>query len=526
MKKNVLAWGAAVALASLASVGHAQTAMAQQVPFLSDAADASSFVVNPDGIGHVQLVPYYSSQGSRNTLLNIVNTDVDNGKVVKVRFRGARNSDDVFDFYVLLSPGDVWRSRVYRDGEQTKLESADNSCTWPLNFAANGGTAFPTTRVYQNLESELREGYVEILTAANVPQQTLIDGQLVNNPFYTAIKHVDGVAPCTESAIDQALEPLTTYERAQRVGLANPTTGLIAQWAISDVQTRSTVSGLTTTLLAVNSDNVAARGNIVVAPQLADAAPAAWNSPSTTGAVNARQGTADPLLLIWPQASYFDFPDLSTPYLGSITPDQQANRVSGALAVTEVINEFATIDADLQTDWVVSLPTRRYGVAIDYRNNSAIENVENKYFSIGAGGNSVLTSQNGAPPSLTINIQATYWDDEERSVASQVVISPGTPARESIRGEVSVFSFNANPENSLLGAQIAAQRINPSLNGQQVRAGWARVGLTEGGRAALAAGEARGLPVIGYAAVSSAGNSMSFTWPHRYNRQVFNGVTN
>lgn len=37
-------------------------------------------------------------------LLNIVNTDEVNGKAVKLRYRAAANSDDVFDITIYLSP--------------------------------------------------------------------------------------------------------------------------------------------------------------------------------------------------------------------------------------------------------------------------------------------------------------------------------------------------------------------------------------------------------------------------------------
>lgn len=96
-------------------------------------ATATQLEVNAGGMGHIQLVPYDTVQNANNTSLNIVNTGPRNGKAVKVRFRGARNSDDVFDFYVLLSPGDVWRSRVYRDeAGHTRLDlNGDTTCTLP-----------------------------------------------------------------------------------------------------------------------------------------------------------------------------------------------------------------------------------------------------------------------------------------------------------------------------------------------------------------------------------------------------------
>ena len=126
MKKNLLAASLAVALGSLSG-------------------GAAAWSVNDQGIGHYNLVPYYTVQEGSNTLINIVNTDTDNGKIVKVRFRATEWSDDALDFQVFLSPGDVWTAAVGVEGGVPKLVSQDKSCTLPADLGA--GKAFPTTRV-------------------------------------------------------------------------------------------------------------------------------------------------------------------------------------------------------------------------------------------------------------------------------------------------------------------------------------------------------------------------------------------
>lgn len=71
--------------------------------------------VNAGGIGHINLVPYYTVQSGFDTYLNITNTDTRNGKAVKVRFRAGGNGDSLFDFTVLLSPGDKWLAAITLD---------------------------------------------------------------------------------------------------------------------------------------------------------------------------------------------------------------------------------------------------------------------------------------------------------------------------------------------------------------------------------------------------------------------------
>ncbi|MBK9219239.1 MAG: hypothetical protein IPL70_12975 [Uliginosibacterium sp.] len=117
MKMKFLALSVALALGGVAGTANA------------------AITVQQDGIGHSLVVPYFTTQSGQHTYLNIVNTDTINGKAVKVRFRGALDSDDIFDFQVFLSPGDVWVADVQptADGKGTALFTSDNSCTPPKN---------------------------------------------------------------------------------------------------------------------------------------------------------------------------------------------------------------------------------------------------------------------------------------------------------------------------------------------------------------------------------------------------------
>lgn len=527
MKKNVFALSVAAALAAFAG-----SASAQYVT----TADATAFEVNAGGIGHIQLIPYFTVQNNNNTLLNVVNTDTVNGKAVKVRFRGARNSDDVFDFYVLLSPGDVWRTRVYQDeAGNTRLDlNGDTSCTYPENAVVQA-TSFPTGRVFEGRVSETQAGYVELLTAANIPQ--FLTGTEVN-PLYKAIKHVNGVAPCLgadgANVIDAAFAApffaedtevngqtvvAATEADANAKGFFAPTTGLIANWAVMNVATGSTASGNGTALQAVSAPGIDAKGNIVVSPQDNVAAPASYVAA----------GTADPLLAQSKiQAAYYDFPDLSTPYLqGATDPGAQANAVASGLAVTRILNELTTVEAGFRTDWVLTLPTRRYGVAVDYAaaatpataNNYLVFSAANLgqegsvYFTNG----NVSTNKLDGVPGLKISVKAdTYWDKEENSSSSRggAVISPGLPGSlPYFPGEANVFTFNGKSVDSILGGALAYNEISPkTAQGADITSGWAGFDLA---RAAASTEYRDGLPVIGYATMT-AGNGINLTYPHRF----------
>ena len=112
MTKNVLALSIA---AMIGGLGFAGVASADVVPGTGTfngstqmtLTDATSLQVLQGGIGHSLIVPYFNAQNGNMTVLHVVNTDTTNGKAVKVRFRGALNSDDILDFQVFMSPGDV-----------------------------------------------------------------------------------------------------------------------------------------------------------------------------------------------------------------------------------------------------------------------------------------------------------------------------------------------------------------------------------------------------------------------------------
>lgn len=211
MKKKVLALSVALALGGVAGVASAAVSVAD------------------GGIGHNLVLPYFSVQQGQATLLSIVNTDQVNAKAVKVRFRGAVDSDDIFDFQVFLSPGDVWTANVSASGGVTKLTTSDTSCTVPAGVGTTI-TDFVMTRVATDDPIKTAEGYVEIFNMADIPpflgqfdaagvvwtRPTALGAGAVKNPLFTAVKHVAGAAgapwapPCTAAYLENIENGLDT----------------------------------------------------------------------------------------------------------------------------------------------------------------------------------------------------------------------------------------------------------------------------------------------------------------------------
>jgi len=481
MRKNILALSMAAGLA-FAGSAHAVT----NIAVATAAASADALAFSETGIGNILLVPYFSTQAGNATLLSIVNTDATNAKAVKVRFRGASNSDDIFDFQVFLSPNDVWTANISRGADgRSQLTTSDASCTKP----ADVNRSFITARLNPALDADAlanqtREGYIEILNMADITPGDLFD----------AVLHTDGVAPC-EGAAWTGLD--TDLPHATLVGgiyaMANGSGGLMANWTIVNLDTAAAYGASATA--------IAGGGSVVYYPQTA-------NLPSEAMTLT----TADPLLqadLI--DGAQYDLPDLSTPYVVGATPESQALALSAAMATAEVVNEYLT-DAAVQasTDWVFSMPTRRYAVAVDYSADPLVI-VDNAgvadYFAPGVGGNVSLVGDQ----ICVTGIDVTSYDREEGSPAdpSDVVISPGTPAApRTFCGETSVFAVNGTGTSSaLLGASVALNNVDATYD-----AGWMRV--------ATPGATGNGLPVLGGAFVRAISGSSNFgvNWNHKFIR--------
>ena len=493
MRKNLLALSIAAMVGGLSGAANAAVfvntvgaAAANGLPAVSAAAPAATALESTtSGIGHILVVPYFTTQQNNNTLLNIVNTDTVNGKAVKLRFRGAANSDDVFDISIFLSPGDMWTANVAADGDLSRLVTSDTSCTLPSAADIKDlGGKFKTNRVRNADPLQTREGYVEILNMADV---------VPGSALFTATKHVNGKAPCTQAVMDLQENDLVAVAGDANSPLVRgyswPTGGLMANWVIVNVADSASFSGEAVALrAAVGANGPNGSGNLVWFPQ----------TTSDITAANAAALTADPLLAQGTvKAASYDFPDLSTPYVSGAlgaTPAAQANELAQSLAVRSVTNEYLTDKSvNFATDWVFSMPTRRYAVAYNYAANSLASNpAVSQHFT---AANVTVNTTKGQLCVGTGNMRAY---DREENTRTTFVISPDTAVN--FCGETSVLSFN-NAAYSVLGAKIAQQNIETKFAD-----GWFTINTP---------GVGNGLPVIGFAAAKTQGTNLGGTWMHR-----------
>lgn len=494
MKKNVLALSIAAMIGGLGFAGSASAALS----------------VTESGSGHMLLVPYYTAQNGNMSVFHVVNTDTSNGKAVKVRFRGAANSDDVLDFQVFMSPGDVWTAAVTQGADGVaNLVTADGTCTLPA-IAKGVAVPFvqdrlPSTMSAADKANNTREGYVEIFNMADIKVQDPVAAGY-SRTLYGAIKHVNGVAPCTDSVLQGTLNKTAGVNDSD---LAAPTNGLTGSWYIINVPQTTTFSGAAT---AIKSDSPLTTANVF--------------SPQSVGA--GALLTADPLFKAGVLAKQnYDVPDLSTPYdTAYSTAEAQAAALTATLARTAVINQYANdVSITAKTDWVFSMPTRRYSIAANYA--APVSATKVGYVGTVPTGGSAYASDsyrviNGDVASYfstatntTVNsigqicvssIGATFFDREETFKTSGAVFSPGTVTKTPLCGEVSVLSF-ADAGASVLGASVARSNVTGAYTN-----GWGQINFSAG------------VPMLGAAfvklsnpnATPGVSGNYGITWPHAY----------
>jgi hypothetical protein len=542
MKKNVLALSISAALCGMGMVGSAYAVT--DLGVTASVGTATSLKGNNDGIGHNLIVPYFTAQGKNATAFTLTNT-TSIGKAVKVRFRGAENSDDVLDFQVFLSPRDVWTASVSQavTGEAT-ITTNDKSCTKPA-FTAGVAQSFLTGRLSGSTNTAgTREGYIEIFNMGDI-----VAANGAGN-VGDAITHVAGVPPCKSTGFTLLDTDTTTANLlAAPIGLALPTTGLVANWIIINTALGNSYAGQASATQALDATFAPATGNLVY-----------WPQSSVPIGTNVSGWTADPLLAgLAPlvNANMQDLPDMSTPYISGLAPvlntnynspaaytagnnqwasKVQASKLTASLAAVSVNNDFYN-DTSGATDWVFTMPTRRYNAAVKYGTTPTIARTDYISSDAQAPGTYAPATSALSPNSIqnyfdstntvlngnvicVSGITPTVYNREEGSVAAGgpgVSFSPASALPSlSFCGEAGVFAMGQTVPASGASTAVLSSGIVNVAQGVGINnysSGWATIATPGIG--------GRGLPVVGFSfskAASDPTKSYGWSQPHTVTR--------
>lgn len=339
---------------------------------LGAAATAHAVNVDPDGHGQALLYPLYTVEEGNVSAFSVTNTTADY-KAVKVRFLEGKNSVEVLDFNLYLSPYDVWTGAVVPTvgGTGAKLVSHDTSCisAFPNGFPADGQEFLDHKFGAGDTDNDVRArvGHIEIIEMGVVnPSQVLADGVTAG----VAIKHVNGV-PGNCEAVHNAWNPGGAW--AADSTIAAPTGGLYGAGYVLNEDNAWSASYDATALANVFDTQVHSEPGLE-APNLGQAVPQAVFKEGTVAIA-----------------------------------DDGWDAVSAVLMKESIQNDYVVgAGLNAKTSFVVTFPTK----------HPYVNPVAKNPFSKEWNGNESCDS-----------VVVTYYDREERTKVGQVnQISPKPPA--------------------------------------------------------------------------------------------------
>ncbi len=414
-------------VAAVSSVGIANTASA-------------AVHINPNGLGQVLIYPYYTTRAGTDTYLSVVNT-TSSSKAVKVRFTEGKNSREVLDFNLYLSPHDMWTAAIENTTSAAKLVTADKSCTSPaipaggkefVNFAFSGAPLEGIVQSGGDGETSsldrTREGYFEIIEM----------GVITNTAVIAAITHTSGV-PANCAVVQAASMNMSDIDtnKASTLGGQNaaldPSVGGLAGTASLIGVASGTDFGYDPVAIDAFTTKTSAQHND-------------WFTPGS----------------IFPDLTYADVHSIVFTGTGTETSTwlYGSDSISALIMHDNIINEFVLDSATLSgTDWVVTMPTKRYSVPVRNPANTVAESDPTHLLY------SPFTKKfwlNGACEAVSLS----YWNREEGNV-SIVDFSPPAPGGgTTLCWESTVVTFN---NSHVLGS---SNEVNVPVNFEN---GWLRM---------------------------------------------------
>jgi hypothetical protein len=442
-------------------------AVAAGLGAIGAAGTAGAVNLSTDGTGGVLIYPYYSVRNGFETYLSVVNTTVWT-KAVKVRFLEGMNSAEVLDFNLYLSPFDVWTGAVTATDVGARLITGDNSCTTPIIGAARGGIDANFVNYYytgqvagvpnrdagpQGLD-RTREGYIEVIDMGNIV--TAATGGS-GTSVVAAVKHNSAGVPANCGALQS-----NTFILVNGTDIVSPLTSPLGG---------ATVDGLAGAGYLVNSNAGLEFGyDPVVLQNFSNVA--RWFTPGDVQPNLTQVAPADSY--VFRGAGGVGAVATNTAWVSAI------DAVSSLFMAANIVNEYVLEPTTLsQTDWVITMPTKRqYVIATSGATLLSAVAPFQRPFTAAAFG--------GVAGSSCDDFTMTYFNREEgapTSAPGTINFSPlpsSTPQSAALCYETNVLSFvpgtaAAGQTSNLLGSTLrtAFTLANGFTNG------WASLNFTD-----------------------------------------------
>ena len=458
---------------------------------LGGAAVQAGQYVNPDNTGQVLLFPFYNADNGNATTMHIANT-TGKAKAVKIRFVEYKNSDEVLDFNLYMSPYDHFSFAVIGnpEGEGAAIRTADTSCTVPALGSANG--EFSGTNV---------------------------DG-LRTQPFvnYQYAKDADATIGRT----------LTGHVEVIEMGvLVNVGTAKTTQWA--DFATHGAtgvpancaglVAGFPTAFAADDGVTAQEGGLYGMAYHIDVAAAASFGFEATAiddwaagdgdhtdpGSVLPGLGGGTPLATIHSGTGANQYTEITAP---------NSSQAISAILMTESLSNEVLVNSVIggMTDWVVTFPTKRLHVDEAEKADVVAPFVDN------------WVGEKKESPACEV-VAITQYDREEQTfvpvVSNDLQFSPLPPAADpakpaSICNEVAIIS---------MGDAGSALNVTTGLTSLPATyaEGWQSMAFAN--TMEIGGATMTGLPVVGFGAYKSNNGAMSYGNTAEHKRSSNNVVS-
>ena len=376
------------------------------------ASTAQAVHVDNNGTGQVLLFPYYNTNANFQTSFNITNT-TNKFKAVKIRLRESRDSNDVLDYNVYMSPWDQYTATIKLIGGKPSLTSTDTTCTFPSAPDAFAKGVSLRNAYADVTDGDLTEGYIEVIEMGDIADGTgpafdldktaetgedggadgkanIVSNNTINTSVVAGLKHING------KPVD-----CTVVQRAWANGGANTSgfsQGTIATGVTSDIAPGdpydaggfnnglvTPTGGLSGFSILLQTDTGAAFvadataiDNYTISPQhflshdqIAYLLPSLASGDVQSSSLSPENGTSVPSPLnvaVWP-LTRFDtglVDHLSrndTGFPQQVPSGSNPFPISAALAATGFSNDyFIASNLEGGTDWVVTLPMKKHGI--------------------------------------------------------------------------------------------------------------------------------------------------------------------
>jgi len=474
---------------------------------LGGAAVQAQQYVNPDKTGQVLMFPFYNADNGNATNFHIVNTTAE-AKALKVRFVEYKNSDEVLDFNLYLSPADHFAFGVIKNpnGAGGAVITADNSCTVPALGSAN--PPFDGTATVNATGSTTRiQPFVNYQYANSLDVDSTIDRSLMGHVEVIEMGVLNNVVDTTASAAANAKTAYASMAKHGATGVPANCAGLAAAWVGAAENTDAFETGGVTApkggiyglAYHINVESAAAFG---FEPTAIDA----WS----VSANHSDPGNLSPSLADGADTAVVHNPGVS-PYHISKDAGGGAQATSATIMTSSIANDVMVNPAiGGMTDWVISFPTKR--LHVDKAASAIVAPFTDNWT-----GSVTLASGTKVEDKACEPVSIRQWDREELTSGPGLGFSP-QPADSvsSICNEVAVVAMGAAGTASALNVTTGLTNLSASY-----AEGWQRISFGLSNKATansantiqkMAFGDKTltGLPVIGFGAYKVSNGAMSY----------------